>query len=726
MSLSRAPRSVSAFVAAIGAVVAFACSSPPSSGDDAGAGAITPDATTDDGSAFASYDGGTCHLQTCETLGYTCGPNGDGCGSTIDCGTCTGPDYCGGGGYSKCGHAPLDAAVQCPSGTPTTCQKLGYDCGPAADGCGGLLQCGTCTAPAFCGGGGFDVCGTGLADAGAVVVPGCDGGTATLVGRVVAGTLPAYLPPNGTGDPVPNVLVYVPSGPLQSFSAGAHCSQCTAGSTNPLQTTTAPDGTFAIPNVPIGASVPVVIELGRWRRGVTFSVTSPCTTTNVGDIHMPRTQAGDPGDIPNSSNIPVTAISTGNDDALECVLLKMGVDRSEFTTNAYGGRVHVYAGNGADLGRNTPSEAALMGPGGTYMSYDQIIFPCWGLDPVTDSTKANQKTPAELANLVTYADAGGRFFATHFSFTWLYQNSPFSTTAQWDPEANNNPTYAPFTGNVSTAVPLGYPGTFAQWLAVVGALSNVPLAQVAIGEGRHNVDKVLGRSVDWIDGTDPNPASPSPAQMLLHYTFDTPVGAATQCGHAIYSDFHVATLSNTKGIHFPDECDTKALTAQERILEFMIWDLSSCAGPVRPTCVPKTCAELAAGCGTADDGCGHVLACGGCPQGQTCGGGGVAGKCGACVPTGCQKQNLECGPAGDGCGATLACGDCAPGKTCGGGGVPGKCGGKCPVPTTCQMLGYTCGPAGDGCGGVIQCGTCKPPQTCGGAGVAGACGGGTQ
>lgn len=45
--------------------------------------------------------------------------------------------------------------------TPTTCSAEGWNCGSAGDGCGGTLQCGTCSAPATCGGGGVaNVCGT--------------------------------------------------------------------------------------------------------------------------------------------------------------------------------------------------------------------------------------------------------------------------------------------------------------------------------------------------------------------------------------------------------------------------------------------------------------------------------------------------------------------------------------------------------------------------------------
>jgi hypothetical protein len=734
-----------------------------------------------------------CTPKTCEDLGYTCGVNSDGCGGTIDCGSgCPPPGYCGGGGFSVCGGNDTVGPDGGPRCVPTTCAALGFDCGFAGDGCGGLLDCSggaACSAPTYCGGGGFDKCGGNAGPAactpetcasqgfacgpagdgcgkaldcgatcpagqacGAGGTPGvcgasptctglctqraaCTGGAKTTLTGTVRAAVSQWVPSNTTPDPVPGVLVYVPNGPVSAFSPGATCGSCSTDvSGDPLvSTTTAFDGTFTLTDVPVSQSgsdtIPVVIQLGRWRRQFAIPIPSACAPNAAGTLNMPSVESA-------TSDIPLTAISTGAVDSLECVLLKMGVDASEFTTNnaKKPGRIQLYAAPGtadhdghgpgayipAPKNLAQPDEPALLDTGGTYLQYDQIMLPCWGAEYF--------KSQTELADLVAYAKAGGHFFATHFSYTWLFQNDLFATTAQWDVNADTNPNYTPFTGDVSAAVPASGPGLFLDWLNGVGALnganpSGAPPspATVTIQAGRHDADKVLGASVDWIDGIDPN-QSGSAAQTLLHFTFDV-----NGCGHAIFSDFHVANESGTNGVAFPDECDKNALTAQERVLEYMIWDLASCAGGVPPAgCTPRTCADQHIACGPAGDGCGGSLQCGACASPQTCGGGGTPGHCGggSCAPKTCADQGIACGAAGDGCGNLLQCGACAAPQTCGGGGAPGQCGGggDC-APTSCAQQGLACGPTGDGCGGVLACGTCPAPQTCGGGGVPGQCGG---
>jgi hypothetical protein len=793
---------------------------------------------------IAAGDGGSaapCTPVTCAALGLTCGPSGDGCGGLLDCGSCTAPAFCGGSGFGRCGLGLPDGGSPC---TPKTCTDLAFDCGPAGDGCGGALSCGACAAPQLCGGGGFNKCGGHLSalpdggDAGGVVPctprtcadqgfncgpagdgcggplncgtcsgldicggggkPGscgntapctglcltqttCDGGaTTTVTGTVLAGVSPWT---NLAPDPVPNVLVYVPNSPLQAFTQGASCRQCGADvSGAPLVSTyTNFDGTFTLPNVPAGTPMPLVIQLGRWRRQFMIAAVPACATTPIGTFDLPRNRS--------EGDIPLTAISTGNVDAIECVLLKMGVDQAEFAPDSATGRIHVYGGGplqgnapnrfgpGATVGAGTRQEPALLETGGTFMNYDQILLPCWG-SPVT-------KTPTELTNLSKYSDSGGHFFSTHYSYSWLVNNGEFNTVAQWAPNFNN-PGAGPWRLNVSTAVPPSPPAprteTFAKWLNLTVALSNsaptVPAGpQVSITNPRHDANAVAAGSVDWIDGIDPDHNN----ALVEHFTFNTPVGAASQCGHAIFSDFHVAGIANgpnTNGQVFPNECTT-AFTPQEKILEFMIWDLASCVPPPpSPTCTKLTCAAENIGCGPAGDGCGGSLDCGPCPAGQQCGGNGVFGQCvpipdtGSCQPLTCMAQGFACGPAGDGCGGSLDCGMCVPPETCGGGGIAGKCGGGCMgltcaqqnimcgpagdgcggpldcgpcpagqvcggggqhgqcgatcAPLTCAQLNIDCGPAGDGCGNLLQCGTCVAPKTCGGGGVPGQCGGGIQ
>jgi hypothetical protein len=94
----------------------------------------------------------------------------------------------------------------------------------------------------------------------------------------------------------------------------------------------------------------------------------------------------------------------------------------------------------------------------------------------------------------------------------------------------------------------------------------------------------------------------------------------------------------------------------------------------------------------------------------------------SCMPITCAKQNITCGPASDGCGNLIQCGTCAPGQSCGGGGVPGQCGAPNCTPITCAQANANCGVIGDGCGGTINCGVCTRPYTCGGNGTANQCG----
>jgi len=697
-------------------------------GDDAAADAtttITGDASSDDSSmpqpdsgGLMAGDGGMPGCpSTCQQLGANCGAATDTkCGGVVQCGSCPAGQTCGGGGvHNVCGVSGggPDAC------SPQTCASQKITCGQAGDGCGGVLNCGTCTAPQTCGGDPTKPgqCGcTGEC----ALVPTCPTGkTTTLSGTVLdpAGKNPLY-----------DALVYVPNNPndpgLQPFPPGITCDVCGATAAgDPLVTTyTAPDGTFTLSGVPVGPSIPLVVQLGRWRRQFKVNIATSCAANAVpaGTLTMPKNHT--------EGDIPRIAILTGGFDPMECVLRKMGVQDSEFTDPGGAGHIQLYLaqqntqpanpfapftaqcpnpyGSGAKIDNATPNQSTLFGTSNgspTIDQYDMVVLACEGYE---------ENNQANWPNLGAYTSAGGRVFMTDFAYNWMAQTKTCTKNADCGTGGTctsgyctsaNNVTQNPAYPNVATWHTLQNPGgspetgtidlvnnpkgmAFEQWLEIVGA-STKGSGTVSLNPVFHNSDAVTSPTQRWLYWGSATP---------IHFTFNTPVGAMSsqQCGRAVFSDWHADALNFSSaqygscpyvspgnapyyshGMTFPAECDSNPMTPQEAILEFMLFDLSDCVQPYTPLCTPTTCAAQNIQCGPASDGCGNLLQCGSCPTGQTCGGGGP-GKCGTqtmCTPETCASQGIQCGQAGDGCGNVIDCGNCSTGQVCGLGG-PGKCG----------------------------------------------------
>jgi hypothetical protein len=136
------------------------------------------------------------------------------------------------------------------------------------------------------------------------------------------------------------------------------------------------------------------------------------------------------------------------------------------------------------------------------------------------------------------------------------------------------------------------------WLGVVNALgqNGVPAQQLSIYQPRYNavVSTTNTHSQEWIKS-----ASGVPNETM-YFSFDTPVNAAAQpdggppnyCGRTVFSDLHVAGNPSTSdstnlatGSPPPTGCQEADLSPQEKALEFMLFDLSSCVVPdtIAPT-----------------------------------------------------------------------------------------------------------------------------------------------
>ncbi len=382
----------------------------------------------------------------------------------------------------------------------------------------------------------------------------CTGGATTSI----SGTVYA---PNGV-DPLPNVLVFIPNGTVDAMTPGVQCPvPGAAPSGNPLVgTTTAFDGTFHLTNVPVGTNIPLIIQAGRWRRQLVVPTTTSCADTSF-STRMPKNQT--------EGDIPLIAVATGSVDSVECVLRKVGLDDSEFTNPMSTGRIHLYTGTqsaGANIDTTTPSQTTLMNSATELAKYDVLMLPCQG-------TASGQTSTASLANLLQYANSGGRIYASHFSYAWFYTNGGFSSVASWLGSSTN---LNDGTATINTSFSSGQ--TLSNWLQFVGATTTA--GQVSISTVKNVINGINSPTQGYL--TLNNQGNP-----IEQFTFNAPVGSANQCGRVLFNQYHVENPATTPtGKAFPTECSTAAMTNQEKLLEYSLFDLTNAGGV--PTMTPAT------------------------------------------------------------------------------------------------------------------------------------------
>jgi hypothetical protein len=439
-----------------------------------------------------------------------------------------------------------------------------------------------------------------LPDGGIQVVDPCPGGGQTTISGTIydpAGKNPLY-----------NVSAFVPSEPVSPLLAGPSCASCSSLYTgNPVAAGTSDaTGHFVINNAPSGASVPLVIQVGKWRRQFVLKNIKACQDNPQPDKSLTMPNNHSVGDIPN------IAVSTGGADTLECLLRRIGIDASEYVPGAStSGRIHIFQGSGAggftipimipglnlsSIGApNTnpagpSSSSALWDSDKDINAYDIVMLSCEG------SPTSNM----DIQTMWDYAKAGGRVFASHFHYAWFTPSGPFASytppVANWVTNSTGGGTNQ---GCISADIKqtLANGATFpkgvamAQWLQNVHALgvtppgagckATTPAGELAIVQPRHDADVGTANtpSTSWIV---PDPSAGEEANASQYFSFNTPLGggAEEQCGRVVYSDLHVGGASNDNPSQpVPAECSTADLSPQEKALEFMLFDLSSCVVP---------------------------------------------------------------------------------------------------------------------------------------------------
>ena len=429
------------------------------------------------------------------------------------------------------------------------------------------------------------------------------GGKTTITGKVYdpAGKVPLY-----------NVLVYVPNAPVPAFTDGATCDRCDAMVVNPVTSAVTDEtGAFVLADAPTGTNVPLVIQVGKWRRQIVVPEVANCVETALTDpnvTRLPRNKA--------EGDIPKIAIAVGGADQLECLPLRMGVDPAEFTPAGGDGRIQLF------FGGYTPPRAGGGGGGGmamhqpvlkfddthgggaltsaaenlwaskdTLMKYDITMLSCEG------GEFANEKPMATRQAMYDYASAGGRVFASHWHAVWFGKGpAPVPTTGAWmrrninpagtqdDPNGDGTPQLA----TVNQTFPKGQ--ALAKWLLNVGASTVQGNMDVAYPrDDIQSVNETLAR--EWITVNNTNyPDAPKAVQYM---SFNAPIGAAEDkiCGRAVFTDLHVASIDDNttaNALGFPASCEKRDLSAQEKAVAFMLFDLSACVqSDIKPPKPPK-------------------------------------------------------------------------------------------------------------------------------------------
>jgi len=514
--------------------------------------------------------------------------------------------------------------VACGSASPTAASPGGLGgatltgSGGAMGGAGGSLVITTGKAPPPCNGSGY-----------ACLVPKCANAE---VGTTLSGTV---LDPSGK-IPIYGAVVYIPDQTDQisdiAQGPGNLCGRCAQPSGSPIAgAVTGPDGRFTLSQAPVGRQIPLVVQLGKWRRMTYVDINNACVDNPIADpdlTRLPRSR----GDGKKAS-LPKIAITAGAGDRLQCLLLRMGIEASEFTNPDGPGSVNLYnqpPALGSDpsgrydpdvnSGAAFPDAAAFWSDINQLSKYDVVLLACGGNQTATDPTRTmpNPITDSAKANLVKYLASGGRVLGEHYNWTWIRSfpaksdsqsadpvASPLGAdVASWfpyvdaaDPSSSAVPASTTAQGLVDTSFTKGK--AFAEWLVAAKAspaFGTLPL----VGDiKRTAVDQLASTpsAQRWLYQP-ASSASPTGAASFTHFlTFNLTSGgqvvdhqstdATNLCGRFAYTGLHADSGDTTthpsdladdkvKASTFPTCCAAGDLNPSEKALAFMVFDLSSC------------------------------------------------------------------------------------------------------------------------------------------------------
>lgn len=371
-----------------------------------------------------------------------------------------------------------------------------------------------------------------------------DGKGAVISGRVLS--------PSGQL-PLGGVTVYVPSSTVDALPNGIGCFRCANAFIGvPIaKATTGADGWFELANVPVGEHVPLVVQTGKWRRTLELNV-ADCRENAADEdaTRLPRDHT--------EGNLPLMALVSGGQDTLECLLRKLGVADSEFAFEQDGGRVRLFRGEGGIAQLAGVVEAELPPAQDVWQEASKFDLILLGSEPTEN---AAGKPQASLAALHEYASKGGRVLVQHLQNYFLSAGpSDVASLITFKAAADLS---EPFTVRVDEGSPRG------QSLAasLLAADPRGTPGAFTLEAGKSRVQAVKAPAVRLLYS-----AAPATVQA---FSVDLPHGAdAASCGRITETD--LLTGAGDRIADFPEGCSSSGLSAQERALSYLIFDLGAC------------------------------------------------------------------------------------------------------------------------------------------------------
>jgi hypothetical protein len=374
---------------------------------------------------------------------------------------------------------------------------------------------------------------------------------ATLTGVVKA--------PEGT-IPISGALVYLVGSPPDPIPTGVYCDECVKLESGTPFTLSKPDGSFSLGVTNLGSQF-LVVQKGQFRRIRQINVTAGAVSVPVASTTMPKKTDDAAGDT-----IPHMALVNGAWDAIDMSLAGMGlgtvtnsgplgtkqVDKKTAPYDYYYGAPAFSPGSKGDYTKILNDYSVLS-------QYHIVFLPCSWSDQTTCNVSQPSATPAVQANLQRFVKAGGKLYATDYSYEFVRQ--VFPGYVKWK-EQTSTVGSACLKGAWDGAASSPDKG-LTEWLAAQSITS------FTVQQNWTALDSVAPQMTTDAKGA---PLLETPkiwvnAAAGGYGTIPTTVSFQQACGRVLYSTYHT-------------EGSSAGLLPQERALLYILLEVGVCIGQV--------------------------------------------------------------------------------------------------------------------------------------------------